>query len=103
VDAPDAEGPPAGPAMIAGALCSHHEVLHPRAELPELSEGDVLLFRRVGAYNQSQSTRLGDLRPAVVARDAGRWRLCARRESVDDLIATDVGARSGSEMPAPTA
>jgi hypothetical protein len=27
-----------------------------------------------------------------VARDDGHWRLCSRRERVEDLIATDLGA-----------
>ena len=67
-----------------------------------VAEGEVILIRRVGAYNQSQSTQMGDLRPAVVARDAGKWRPCARRETIDDLIATDLGARSPSKMTAPS-
>ena len=87
VDAPYATGPSAGPALIAGALCSHLEILHPRVELPAIAEGEVLLIRRVGAYNQSQSTQSGDLRPAVIARDRGEWRPCERRETIEDLIA----------------
>jgi len=100
IDAPYASGPSAGPTVVAGALCSHLEILHPRAKLPVVGEGEVIVFRRVGAYNQSQSTQMGDLRPAVVARDAGSWRLCARRETVDDLIATDIGEPTASETTA---
>jgi hypothetical protein len=48
--------------------------------------------RAVGAYQQVQSTQFGDLRPAVVAREGGRWRPCARRETLDDLLATDLDA-----------
>jgi diaminopimelate decarboxylase len=94
VDAPYAAGGSAGRALLAGALCTHLEVLHPSVELPEVSEGDVILIRRVGAYNQSQSAQSGDLRPAVVVRDGSQWRLCARRETVEDLLATDLGERS---------
>ena len=59
--------------------------------------------RRVGAYNQSQSTQSGDLRPAVIARDRGEWRRCERRETIDDLIATDLGERPAPTFTAPTA
>jgi diaminopimelate decarboxylase len=103
VDAPYATGPPAGPALIAGALCSHLEILHPRVKLPAVAEGEVLLIRRVGAYNQSQSTQSGDLHPAVIARDRGEWRPCERRETIDDLIATDLGERPAPSITAPTA
>jgi diaminopimelate decarboxylase len=94
VDAPYAAGGSAGRALLAGALSSHLDVLHPWVELPDVSEGEVILIRRVGAYNQSQSTQSGDLRPAVVVRDGSQWRLCARRETVEDLVATDLGERS---------
>jgi hypothetical protein len=52
---------------------------------------DLLCIRAVGAYHQSQSTQFGDLRPAVVARDDGAWRLDVRRETVDDLTAGIAG------------
>ncbi|HSD76214.1 MAG TPA: hypothetical protein VLA98_02370, partial [Solirubrobacteraceae bacterium] len=87
----EAAGPPAGPALVTGPLCLNVDVVHPAAELPELGAGDVLRVRGVGAYQQAQSTQFGDLRPAVVAREDGRWRLCSRRETVDDLLAGDLG------------
>ena len=51
-----------------------------------------LVARDVGAYQQAQSTQFGDLRPAVVAREDGRWRLVARGESIDDITAGDLAA-----------
>ncbi len=86
------DAPPAEPALVTGPLCTNVDVLHPAAELPALSEGDAVIIRGVGAYQQSQSTQFGDLRPAVVVRDDGHWRLCSRRELLDDLVATDLGA-----------
>jgi hypothetical protein len=68
------------------------DVLRPAAPLPAVAEGDAVLVRGVGAYQQSQSTQFGDLRPAVVVRDDGHWRLSSRRELVDDLVTTDLGA-----------
>jgi diaminopimelate decarboxylase len=88
----DLDAPPAAPALVTGPLCTNVDVLHPAADLGAVSEGDAVVVRGVGAYQQSQSTQFGDLRPAVVARDDGHWRLCSRRESVEDLIATDLGA-----------
>jgi hypothetical protein len=49
----------------------------------------VLIARAVGAYQQVQATQFGDLRPAVVAREAGTWRLHRRREELWDLIVFD--------------
>jgi diaminopimelate decarboxylase len=92
VEAPGEHDPAAGPALVTGPLCSNVDVLHPAADLPALAEGDAVVVRGVGAYQQTQSTQFGDLRPAVVARDDGHWRLVSRRETVEDLVATDLGA-----------
>jgi diaminopimelate decarboxylase len=77
------------PTLVAGPLCLNVDVLAPAAELGELEAGDVLVARDVGAYQQVQSTQFGDLRPAVVAREDGIWRLCRRREEYSDLIIHD--------------
>jgi diaminopimelate decarboxylase len=92
IEAPGVTDPAAGPALVTGPLCTNVDVLHPAADLGAVSEGDAVVIRSVGAYQQSQSTQFGDLRPAVVARDDGHWRLCSRRETLEDLIATDLGA-----------
>jgi hypothetical protein len=82
--------PAAASALVTGPLCTSVDVLHPAADLGAVGEGDAVLIRGVGAYQQSMSTQFGDLRPAVVARDEGHWQLCSRRESVDDLVAADL-------------
>jgi diaminopimelate decarboxylase len=92
IEAPGVTDPAAGPALVTGPLCTNVDVLHPAADLGAVSEGDAVVLRGVGAYQQSQSTQFGDLRPAVVARDDGHWQLCSRRERVEDLIASDLGA-----------
>jgi diaminopimelate decarboxylase len=76
----------AGPTLVAGPLCLNIDVVAPAAELGELAAGDMLIAREVGAYQQVQSTQFGDLRPAVVAREDGRWRLHRGREELSDLI-----------------
>jgi len=89
IEVPTDDGRPATPALVSGPLCLNVDVLHPAADLPELEPGDALIVRDAGAYHQAQSTRFGDLRPAVLALDDGRWRLCRRRETLDDLLAGD--------------
>lgn len=79
----------AGSTLVAGPLCLNVDVLAPAAELGELAPGDVLMAREVGAYQQVQATQFGDLRPAVVAREGGAWRLARRREELSDLIISD--------------
>ena len=81
--------PGAAPTLVAGPLCLNIDVVAPAARLGELAVGDVLIARAVGAYQQVQSTQFGDLRPAVVARDGGTWRLHRRREELSDLITSD--------------
>jgi diaminopimelate decarboxylase len=93
-------GEPVGPALVSGPLCLNVDVLHPAAPLPELAAGDALIVRAVGAYQQAQSTRFGDLRPAVLAREGGRWRVCVRRETLEDLLAGDIDvALAGAAAP----
>jgi diaminopimelate decarboxylase len=86
-------GPPAPePTLVTGPLCLNVDVLHPAADLPELRPGDHLVARGVGAYQQSQSTQFGELRPPVVARENGGWHLVARGETIDSLTAGDLAA-----------
>jgi diaminopimelate decarboxylase len=75
--------------LVTGPLCLNIDVVSPAAELGDLVVGDILLARDVGAYQQAQSTQFGDLRPAVLARDGGTWRLHRRREETSDLIIHD--------------
>lgn len=82
---PRAGGTASAPTLVAGPLCLNIDVVAPAAALGELAVGDVLMAREVGAYQQVQSTEFGDLRPAVVARDGGTWRLHRRREELSDL------------------
>jgi diaminopimelate decarboxylase len=104
IDAPAADGRPTSPALVSGPLCLNVDVLHPAADLPDLEAGDTLIVRDAGAYHQAQSTQFGDLRPAVLALDDGRWRVCRRRETLDDLLAGDHDvalAAAGSEEVRP--
>ena len=81
--------PGGGPTLVSGPLCLNVDVVSPAAELGALAAGDLLVARGVGAYQQVQSTQFGDLRPAVVVRDGGRWRPHRRRETISDLVRLD--------------
>jgi diaminopimelate decarboxylase len=88
------------PTLVTGPLCLNVDVLAPAAPLPaDLAPGDVLVARGVGAYHQSQSTAFGEARPAVAAREDGRWRLVARGETIADLIAGDLAAGAAAGTP----
>ncbi|MDQ3631411.1 MAG: hypothetical protein M3417_09155, partial [Actinomycetota bacterium] len=82
------DGPPV---LVSGPLCLNVDVVHPAASLGAPVPGDIVLARDVGAYQQVQSTQFGDLRPAVVVREDGRWRLSRRREELGDLLAGETG------------
>jgi diaminopimelate decarboxylase len=68
-------------ALVTGPLCLNTDVVHPRAELPPLEPGAVLVAHDVGAYQQVASTQFGEPRPAVLAHERGRWRLHTPAES----------------------
>jgi diaminopimelate decarboxylase len=59
---------------------------------PDLRVGDVIATPVTGAYGHSMGSNYNKiLRPPVVFVDGGRARLVVRRETLDDLLATDIG------------
>jgi diaminopimelate decarboxylase len=66
------EGPTQRTAII-GSRTRSHDVLHPAATLPALGEGDVIVLRRVGAYNQSECTQHAGAQARVAVWDEGEW------------------------------
>jgi diaminopimelate decarboxylase len=88
-----------GPTLLTGPLCLNIDVIHPAAALPPLRPGDTLLLRAVGAYHQAQSTQFGELRPAVVARDGGSWRLVQPRETLAHLTPAAAATAPASDAP----
>lgn len=93
VEAPHACGPTT-PALVTGPLCLNVDVIHPRAELPPVSPGDVLVARAVGAYQQSASTHFGEAPPRVLHREGGRWTACddARDDDLQPVCKSEEGA-----------
>ena len=59
----------------------------------DLAPGDLVAVPGTGAYCRSMASNYNHAqRPPVVAVAEGRSRVVVRRETVDDLLATDVGA-----------
>ena len=89
--APFAERP--FPARIVGKHCESGDILLFDARLPaDLAVGDVLAVPVTGAYGQSMGSNYNKVpRPPVVFVGNGEAHLAVRRETYDDLLATDLG------------
>lgn len=75
---------------LLGASCTQHDVLG-KALLPEVREGEPLVFRAVGAYSIARSSQWIHPRPAVVLIPTDRKSpvLLRRREEYGDMLRLD--------------
>jgi diaminopimelate decarboxylase len=86
-----AESGPTAPVTIAGKYCESGDLLIERIELPELAPGDLLAVPATGAYCLAMASNYNHaLRPAIVLVNDGEPRLIKRRETYEDLVATEV-------------
>jgi len=86
-----AESGPTAPVTIAGKYCESGDLLIERIELPELVPGDLLAVPASGAYCLAMASNYNHaLRPAIVLVNDGEARLIRRRETYEDLVATEV-------------
>ena len=78
---------------LVGKHCESGDVLVPEAKVPPgIEVGDLIATPVTGAYGRSMGSNYNLLpRPAVVFVADGQARLVVRRETDDDLLATDVG------------
>jgi diaminopimelate decarboxylase len=81
------------PARLVGKHCESGDVLLFEAALPaDIVVGDLLATPVTGAYGRSMGSNYNAItRPPVVFVSDGEARLVIRRETFDDLLATDVG------------
>jgi len=86
----DAERPKT--VRLVGKHCESGDVLAFAAQVPDdIAVGDLLAMPVTGAYGQSMGSNYNKItRPPVVFCRDGDARLVVRRESFDDLLATDV-------------
>lgn len=78
---------------LVGKHCESGDLLVREGWVPDdLVVGDVVCTPVTGAYGHSMASNYNRLtRPAVVFVQQGSARLVVRRETVDDLLSTDVG------------
>lgn len=83
---------------LVGKHCESGDVLIREAAVPaDLVVGDVLATPVTGAYGYSMASNYNRLtRPPVVFVTGGRHRAVVRRETVDDLVACDLGLHGAS-------
>jgi len=81
-------------ARIVGKHCEAGDILVKDEFLPgDVAPGDLVAVPGTGAYCHSLSSNYNHaLRPPVIAVRDGVARVVVRRETEDDLLATDVGA-----------
>ncbi|MBA3287842.1 MAG: diaminopimelate decarboxylase [Acidimicrobiia bacterium] len=80
-------------ARVVGKHCESGDVLLFDARLPaDLAVGDLLAVPVTGAYGHSMGSNYNKVpRPPVLFVHDGEARIVVRRETYDDLLATDVG------------
>jgi diaminopimelate decarboxylase len=71
--------------IVYGPLCLQTDIIS-KAELPELSAGDRLLVKNVGAYNIPQSSTFIYPRPTVLLIDGNDIRIIKKGEEINDLF-----------------
>lgn len=80
-------------ARVVGKHCESGDIVISDIQLPaDIAVGDLLAVPATGAYGRSMASNYNHiLRPPVVAVRQSTARLIVRRETEDDLLATDVG------------
>jgi diaminopimelate decarboxylase len=83
-------------ARVVGKHCEAGDVVVKDEFLPaDVAAGDLLAVPGTGAYCRSMASNYNHaLRPPVIAVRDGAARVVVRRETEDDLLATDVGDES---------
>ena len=75
---------------VVGYVCETDTFATDR-QLPEVREGDILCFHNAGAYGFMMASNYNSrLRPAEVLVDGKEYRLIRRRETLEDLLSTQL-------------
>ncbi len=83
------------PMTVVGKHCESGDLIRERAPLPgDLAVGDMVVVAATGAYTEGMASNYNRLpRPAAVLARDGAVRPLIRRETLDDVVARDVGVR----------
>ena len=99
LDPPNRSGWPRGPLLdeptdVCGNTTHTRDIVAKSCRLPDVAPGDLLILRDVGAYGYAMSSHfLNRPRPAEVVLHRGTTHLTTRRETFEDLVATQLNAR----------
>jgi diaminopimelate decarboxylase len=75
---------------VVGYICETDTFALDRI-IPEVRKGDLLVFKNAGAYCFTMSSNFNTrLKPAEVLVTDGDTKLIRRRETLDDLVMTEV-------------
>lgn len=77
---------------VAGPYCESGDVIIEDLPMSHLKEGDLIAIPMSGAYHLSMASNYnGARKPAVIWLDQGQAKIIQRRETLDDLLARDMG------------
>jgi diaminopimelate decarboxylase len=89
--ASDPDRAPGGKVTIAGKYCESTDILIADIAMPELKPGDIICIPAAGAYCLAMASNYNGMpRPEVLMVRDGVARVIRRRETLDDLVATEV-------------
>jgi diaminopimelate decarboxylase len=89
--ASDPDRAPDGKVTIAGKYCESTDILITDIEMPPLAPGDVIAVPAAGAYCLAMASNYNGMpRPEVLMLKDGKARVMRRRETLDDLAASEV-------------
>ena len=78
---------------VVGYICETDSFALDRI-IPEVRKGDILVFKNAGAYCMTMASNYNSrFRPAEVMIVDGKDYLIRRRETIEDLVATQVEAK----------
>ena len=76
---------------VTGISCGF-DLLAAAGAVPDARAGDLLAFLDTGAYQDAAASNFNAMpRPAIVLVRGGAAHLARRRETLDDLLAREVG------------
>jgi diaminopimelate decarboxylase len=76
---------------IVGPVCESSDVVGRDRMLPPLAVGDLLAIRDAGAYGSAMASNYNRRPlPAEVLVDDHQWRVIRRRQTVDDMLQTEL-------------
>ncbi len=79
------------PSDVVGPVCESADAFAHDRPLPPLQQGDLLAITHAGAYGYAMASNYNSRpRPAEVLIDGASVRLIRRRETFDDLVATEI-------------